>query len=360
MIETRNGSDDVHCHTPIMESQRAVSNYQHGLCDIGHQGPEQKVMMRRMIFTNVVVWSLAVSWLGCGKANYETRSVSEQLTWDGGRMEELEEEFRLRCQALRPSWIKGAFWEKVDVFACILGERLSQKEIEQLIDSCKTLPRGDYRRTDRQQRVIESIIILCCRKTDRERLVQMLAKRCPWKIGADCEIEHYLALAGPGPDPILVLADAFDRCEDPLVRKDIAEALRRGFEAAGVERRKDAEFVKACREWYAKNEGKIEVVVSYGKWRGYGEIPLFVTKGSRPPRVAGSPKSRMLVDGLYDRDPAVRRSTAKTLGEERVTTAIPQLIIALLGDTDESVRKGAAEALRRIMLTRDPSTKPHR
>jgi len=55
-----------------------------------------------------------------------------------------------------------------------------------------------------------------------------------------------------------------------------------------------------------------------------------------------------LVEGLEDKDEAVRREAARALGKIGATAAVPSLVVALSDAPDDLVRASAAEALGRI------------
>jgi hypothetical protein len=89
------------------------------------------------------------------------------------------------------------------------------------------------------------------------------------------DIEFYLALRGNKlKDPILVLGEAFSRCEVPEVRHDIAGAVRRAFIGQGILGEDDAEFVKNAMQWYEKEKSHVTVNPMY--WQNTMYFPAAV------------------------------------------------------------------------------------
>jgi hypothetical protein len=103
--------------------------------------------------------------------------------------------------------------------------------------------------------VLQEMIVTHCRQNDRDALVSLFAQHCPKRMYLDGSIEEYLVIVFHEqlPDGLLVLCDAFDRSKSDRVRRQLAEALRRGLTAVGVDADDDEEFVAASREWYERN-----------------------------------------------------------------------------------------------------------
>jgi len=108
------GSDDVHCHAPIMESQRAVSGYPHGICGIGHQGlmhdKEFGLIYNRARYLHPVLGRFTSrDPLGYvdGMSLYEYVRGNPVVLKDGsGLTQEQRAAWRQRIRA-REKWIRG-------------------------------------------------------------------------------------------------------------------------------------------------------------------------------------------------------------------------------------------------------------
>jgi hypothetical protein len=58
-------------------------------------------------------------------------------------------------------------------------------------------------------------------------------------------------------DPILILGDAYSKCQVPEVRREIADAVRRGFTNLGVRGKDDAQFVKNAMQFYEQQKEQL-------------------------------------------------------------------------------------------------------
>ena len=83
--------------------------------------------------------------------------------------------------------------------------------------------------------------------------------------------------------PILVLGEAYSKCNDAAVRGEIAAAVRRAFIGSGIRGDNDDAFVKSAMQWYKQNKERLEVNTAYylnlsDLDSRYSENPLFVMK----------------------------------------------------------------------------------
>ena len=182
--------------------------------------------------------------------------------------------------------IKEAAGKPLNLLVSVLDAHLSERELLELAQSCRTMRNAHGGWRDGCREIAQAIVFLSCEREHREALVAALANACPVMMPNGTDIELYVALAGPEPDPILILADAFDQSAIAAVRWEIAMAFRRGFTPIGIGAEDDAEFVRKCREWYDENRGKVELVTEYGHGREY-VVPLFVPKGTVLPAGLG-------------------------------------------------------------------------
>ncbi|HUY90592.1 MAG TPA: hypothetical protein VMV10_17775 [Pirellulales bacterium] len=116
---------------------------------------------------------------------------------------------------------------------------------------------------------------------ERERLVELLATRCPTWVRWPTHIEYHLASQGERfEQPILILGDAYSRCKSQQTRKALIAAVRRGFRGYEIEGSDDAEYVKNAMQWYLKNGSDLEFNYLYvTNDSAYPVHPLFVEKG---------------------------------------------------------------------------------
>ena len=99
---------------------------------------------------------------------------------------------------------------------------------------------------------------------DRENLVELLSKRCPYWIDLPVTVEYYLAFRGwKLRDPTLILGEAYARSRVPETRSVLANAVHRGFAGQGIREKDDAEFIKKAMQWYRKEKGRLIVNTHY-------------------------------------------------------------------------------------------------
>ena len=125
---------------------------------------------------------------------------------------------------------------------------------------------------------------------DRDSLVILMLTRCPLRVGSYLDIEFYLA-SHPKKlkDPILILFEAYLKCQVPQVRRNIAGAVRRAFTDSGVTGRDDNEFVTNAMRWYEQKKDHLTVNMEYyfsataSSAQAYEEFPK---KHERPVRLS--------------------------------------------------------------------------
>jgi hypothetical protein len=99
---------------------------------------------------------------------------------------------------------------------------------------------------------------------DRKSLVRLLSKRCENRIDGPELIEFWLTFHGQKlKDPILVLGEAYARCDVPETRHLLAAAVRRGFADFGIHGADDAEYVGNAMRWYENNKKDLDVNYRY-------------------------------------------------------------------------------------------------
>jgi hypothetical protein len=99
---------------------------------------------------------------------------------------------------------------------------------------------------------------------DREILVELLSKRCPYLIDGPLTVEYHLAYSGwKLRDPMLIFSEAYARSRVPETRQTLATAIRRSFAGLGIREKDDAEFIKKAMQWYRKEKGRLIVNTHY-------------------------------------------------------------------------------------------------
>ena len=97
--------------------------------------------------------------------------------------------------------------------------------------------------------VLAHIVRVFVASGDRNALVKLLSTRFPPRLGYGDAIEWYLVIFGKKlkREPIMVLGEAYSKCQIPDMHHDIASALRRAFTDLGVRGKDNADFVRTPR-----------------------------------------------------------------------------------------------------------------
>jgi len=157
----------------------------------------------------------------------------------------------------------------------LFRKRVSGQNIRQLAASCDTLPVDAEHRSQFANDLLAFMVKALVELEERDTLVSLLSTRCPGRVGGHTTIEFHLAYWGRAlEDPILILGDAYSKCQVPDVRHDIAAAVRRGFAGLGIRGKNDAEFVANAMQWYEQE--KDHLVVNREFWRNEVRIELEV------------------------------------------------------------------------------------
>ena len=221
--------------------------------------------MRRVIIgLSFIVLTMLVAIAvqqGCGES---------RITWSSSRVLEIKREWD--AVAKTPTRSKDDC-DKVQVSLHeILARNLSGRDVRSLPRPAG-LPASTKKRTEFDNAVLAYIVTVLVGSGDRDDLVGMLSVRCPSRIYAYETLEYYLAAhADTLKDPIVVLGDAYSKCQVPSVRHDIAAAVRRGFAGHGIRGKGDDEFVKNAMGWYEAEKGHLTVNVWY--WSNDSFFPL--------------------------------------------------------------------------------------
>jgi hypothetical protein len=240
--------------------------------------------------------ALLVLHLGCGSSRGFIED--QHLAWDSPRMRAIEDElqslFAIPDEQIRGKDGKSKFTARQGMVERLFRQRFSHQDVCELAESCGTLP---TRPRGFATHVLEFLVRSLTEWGDRERLVNLLATRCPEYVEYPGAIEFYLAYCGKGlKDPILILGEAYSESQVAETRRALAAAVRRAFAAFPVEGKDDTEYVENAMQWYAREKSHLiansEYTLNettnpfgrdcfyhaelYGKWLTM--YPLFVEK----------------------------------------------------------------------------------
>lgn len=249
-----------------------------------------RVVRKRVLFA--VCWFLVGCTLNVGCASDDGPVLNKEesrISWDSPRMLSLQKEWEKLATTLSKTANKATYEEHGEALDSLIRKRLSNKDLQDLADSCSTLSVCRQERSGFVNGVLELMVIVFVDLGDRGSLVTLLSTRCPDRIYLYNDIELYLAMQGKNlKDPILILGDAYARCRVPEVRTNIATAVRRGFSGCGVLGKDDDEVVANAMKWYEQNKENIEINLRYidntrRPRANYAENPLFVKRHAGPP-----------------------------------------------------------------------------
>ncbi len=215
------------------------------------------------------------------QAAAERGDGSGAMTWDSTELARIKQtwiERKARLSALPPM---QAYGEEIGLLGDVLGESLSEKQLGEVASSCKTMPlkRGGFHNT-----LLEALVVACVYRGYRDNLVTLLSIRFPERIGVNEDVEYFIVVCGTKlKDPVLVLGEAYDKCQVPDVRRAIAAAVRRAFIGSGIRGTDDAEFVRNAMRWYAQNKHGLVLNRLYDDNKvmagaDYSKVPLFVER----------------------------------------------------------------------------------
>ncbi len=216
-------------------------------------------------------------------------TANEPITsWDSPRLLEVQKEWdslaRMRTQD------KDKYEEQKNKLNRVLKSSLSYDDLRHLGATCGTLAVRAKDRSGFANAVLAYMEETFVDRGDRDNLVKVLSTRCQLNLGGYIDIEFYLAFFGKKlKDPILVLGEAFSKCQAPEVRHDLAGAVRRGFLGLGIQGKDDAEYVANAMQWYEKEKGHLTVNQMY--WRNtmmypadlFDEMPESYEKREKAP-----------------------------------------------------------------------------
>jgi hypothetical protein len=247
--------------------------------------------MKKKLFTCLVIGSAIFLILYVVIARNSSRNRPAQvprppratpgLVW-------MREQFDQRTKTIDPL-TKGSAWEFVNVMRHILdvaGEETRQDLLRRLSNPLRSRPTavdgdgiiyGQFERdkADRFDRVlIEAFIYNLVKSDDTNKIVPLLAARCPNTI-ASWPTEFQIAkMRGPaGVELLLAAHKSRARNADSHV---LSNCLARAFPTLRSQNIVDDDFVKACERWIEENRTNCYLNFKYAYLPGGG--PFFPTK----------------------------------------------------------------------------------
>ena len=207
------------------------------------------------------------------------RGAEPALTWDSGKLRQIEDEYWSLCHTFTDSRDRIAgvnfndqYGESRRLIETLFRRRLAESDVYQLAASCEVLPTARIHGSEFEYDLLAFLVKAFVDLGDREALVELLSKRCPSLIDWPQTIEFYLAFRGQDlDDPILILGDAYSKSESPEVRRRLASSIRRAFGGLGIDGVEDADFVANARQWYERERDQL--VVNGDFWRNEKRIP---------------------------------------------------------------------------------------
>lgn len=228
------------------------------------------VRQYRLLGFSLVVLGLA-SLYGCSGGEGSPVEDGAAIDWDSPRMREIE----ARWRSLKDSHEnhprretedgKQAYADYLDSINRLFQTHLSAGDLHELAVSSK-MPSlsGSGKEDFMNDRLLAFMVKEFVHTGDHQSLVEILSKRCPIWIDPAVTIENYLAFRGWRiKNPMLVLGEAYARCQEPRTRHTLATAIRRSFAGFGIQGKCDEEFVVNAMRWYEKEKGHLVVNAKY-------------------------------------------------------------------------------------------------
>jgi hypothetical protein len=215
----------------------------------------------RDILRAALLIALLITQHGCEGNKAGPASTGPALTWNSPKMRDIEKEWHAlweACKAKPKDHDKFVDGRDMMLTNRLLRTRLSHVELRQLAATSDSLPivAHDKDRGPFVNDVLQFMVRSFVKVADRESLVELLSKRCPSQVNWSWNIEYCLVYRGWRlKDPILVLGEAYSKCQVPETRHTLAAAVRRGFAGLGIHRKDEAEFVSNAMSWYEEHKG---------------------------------------------------------------------------------------------------------
>ena len=183
-------------------------------------------------------------------------------------MGEIEREWQSLWDAygrIRGPGSKIRWYETVKTVDRLFAKRLSAQRLRHLAASAEVLPVKDDVRSQFANELLAYMVKAFVGLGDRESLVGLLSKRCPSRIEGPELIEFWLAFRGERlEDPILILGEAYARCQVPETRHILAASpVHRAFADFRSTAKTTRNLSRRAMRWYAKEKDDLLVNQAY-------------------------------------------------------------------------------------------------
>jgi hypothetical protein len=276
--------------------------------------PIEGADMKRLVLSGLLVGILVcAAVVTCHIYNQKGAIVA----WDSPRMLEIKAEWELLDASFRSPNLIDDWTKHYDSLAAILKKHLSNADLRRLVATSESLPACAKDRSDFANAVLEYMAVTFVHAGDHDALVRLFSTRFPDYVEFSTPIEFELAVRGEHMGaPILILGEAYSKCQDVETRRHLGIVLRRAFIGSGISGNDEADFVKNAMRWYAKEKDHLVVsthknwppfsydhipeaycdkVKSRGVWEWCKQHPLFVKPGTQrapsPGKVRGQNSS---------------------------------------------------------------------
>jgi formylglycine-generating enzyme required for sulfatase activity len=196
--------------------------------------------------------------------------------WQSPKMLKVKAEYESLCR-----------WRNREQIEKLLIEQISIQDMHEMLADCGKLPTEEYEWNAFEWDVFFHMFWSFIQTGDRDNLVKLLSKHFPSNVNYEDTEMVIVSRGGVLVDPILVLEDAYTKCENPEMQQKIAKAIRHAFTASGIRGNDDADFVKNAFDWYKKEKNQLAFSSDYRRNHYsmhyyYYRDPMFVKKGSQP------------------------------------------------------------------------------
>ncbi len=212
---------------------------------------------RRLGFLVAVMALVVVAAQSGSSDNTPPLSEHGESPWTSPRMSRLRTEWESLRQIYKNTHDKGL---TISIMTdSLLRKRLSERDVSELAASCDDLPIRVENDTFSRD-VLAFLVTASAELKERDKLVDILAIRCPRWVEWPVSIESFLASRSKViKDPIVVLGDAYSKSRVPETQRDLAAAVHRAFQDFEIDGDDDAQYVDNAMIWYRKEKPRFEV-----------------------------------------------------------------------------------------------------
>lgn len=222
----------------------------------------------------------------CISVPFSWGAENGKLSWDSAKVVEVKKEYDTLIASLSEPSNKSNYEKRAIKVSDFLRKHFSHQEMSDLAAMCGMVPVDEKDWSGFEWYLILEMASVFLKDGDRNSLVTLFSTRFPSRFHfmdiEDMVVRHGTKLK----DPVLILGDAYSKCQVPEVRLKIAQAIRRGFKGSGIRGNDDADFVTNAMRWYEREKDHLAFNPAYCYNRGHGtdylKCPLFVRKPSAP------------------------------------------------------------------------------